>query len=103
MNTEVKESPGQGRPSLEEITGEETKPIKVLITKSMLEYIDARPGFSRAGFIRYLIFFSMRFRELVESGEYDINEFPAGMVAQESDKWNRAAEEIFGIEIADEE
>lgn len=93
----------RGRPSIEDLAGEPTIEIKALITRSMVEYIDDRPGFSRAGFIRYLIRASMMMRERVASGEYDIDALPAGDFLQEVDKWNRRFEEIFGLEIPDEE
>ena len=103
INEATKENPRRGRPSLEDITGEEMIEVKAKITRFMYEYIEARPGFSMAGFIRYLIWYSMRMREGVASGEYDIDALPARALLEEADKWNRAFEEIFGVEIPDEE
>ena len=103
INEATKENPRRGRPSGEDITGEEMIEVKAKITRSMYEYLEARPGFSMAGFIRYLIWSSMQMRDGVASGKYDIDALPVRALLEEGDKWNRAFEEIFGIEESDEE
>ena len=101
--TENSEPKHTGRPSLAEITGEETIRISAKITRSMMEYVDARQGFSRAGFIRSLIRASMLMREGIASGEFDMNEVPAADILESVDRWERSFSEIFDVEIPDEE
>ena len=90
----------KGRPSLEEITGEETKEIKVLLPVSQLQFIRAQPGFSAASFIRYLIDLAMELRAEEVTGALDPSAADVRAIRRKVyTRWSkREASEEFGDE-----
>ena len=71
MNSEVKQNPGRGRPSLSDELGEETKNVKVLLPISQYQFISSQLGFSAASYIRYLIDLAMELRAAEVVGALD--------------------------------
>ncbi len=82
-----------GRPSLEDLTGEETQKIKLLLTQSQYEFILNRGGLSSAAFIRFLIRAAMTIDPDVDESDPRV-----AILVEQAKAWDMEFNEIFGIE-----
>ena len=90
----------KGRPSLEDITGEETKEIKVLLPVSQHQFISSQLGFSAASYVRYLIDVAMELRSAEVVGALDPSAVDVRAIRRKVyARWSkREASEEFGDE-----
>ncbi len=83
----------RGRPSLEDLTGEETIKIKILLTQSQYDFILNRGDLSSAAFIRFLIRAAMTIGPDVDESDPRV-----ALLVEQSAAWGLEFGEIFGIE-----